>query len=241
MIPAIDLHHGQVVRLSQGKREERTVYSDDPVQFVEQFQAAGATRLHVVDLNGAFDGRLANLEVIRQICEASRMTVELGGGLRTMPDIESAWEAGVRDVIIGTRAVEDTGFLRELLNRHGDRVIVGVDAKDGIVATRGWTEKSGLQALDFARGLLDWGCRKIIYTDIATDGMLSGPNLVALESMARAVSPMKVVASGGISSLEDVTAILDLKRKNIAGAITGRALYDGRLDLAQAVQLTQSK
>ncbi len=239
VIPAIDLLDGQVVRLAQGKRDERTIYSDDPVAFAQLFQQAGATRLHVVDLNGAFDGKFGNLEQVHAIRANATMKVELGGGIRSYADAKTAWDAGVDEVIIGTRAVEDVEFIKSILKTDAERVIVGIDAKDGYVATRGWTESSSIAAIDFARRMHEIGCKRIIYTDIATDGMLSGPNLAALTSMAQAIPDLEVVASGGISSVPDLQAVADLGLPNIVGAISGRALYDGRIDLATAVRIVQ--
>ncbi len=239
LIPAIDLLDGNVVRLQQGRREEQTIYSSDPTAFAENFERAGARILHIVDLNGAFDGRFGNLHLVRQIRQVTKMHLEFGGGIRSVSDAEEAWSAGVDDVIIGTRAVEDIEFVRNVLKEHSDRVIIGVDARDGYVATRGWTEQSQTTALEFAKRMLDLGCRKIIYTDIATDGMLEGPNLEGLKTIARAVPEMQVIASGGISSLTDIEATRELGLPNVPGCISGRALYDGRIDLALAVRIAR--
>ena len=236
IIPAIDLLDQKVVRLAKGKRDQVTIYSDDPVAFARQFENAGATRLHVVDLNGAFDGEFANLALVKAICGSTSMRVELGGGIRSLADAETIWEAGVHDAIIGTRAVEDEEFTRQILEQYPDRTIIGVDAKDGMVATRGWVEASDKTAIDFARKMHGLGCRRIIYTDIDTDGMLTGPNLEAQKAMAESLPELEVVASGGISTTEDFEALIALGCSNIVGAITGRAVYDGRIDLASAVQ-----
>lgn len=239
LIPAIDLLDGDVVRLQQGRRGDKTIYSNDPAAFAENFERAGASILHIVDLNGAFDGRFGNLHLVREIRQATKMHLELGGGVRSMEDAESAWEAGANDVIIGTKAVEDMDFVREILREFGDAVIIGVDARDGFVATRGWTERSSIPAIEFARRMADLGCRKIIYTDIATDGMLGGPNIEALKAMAESVPTLKVIASGGVSSMTDIEAIRDLGLPNVPGCISGRALYDGRIDLALAVRIAR--
>ncbi|MBX3730069.1 MAG: 1-(5-phosphoribosyl)-5-[(5-phosphoribosylamino)methylideneamino]imidazole-4-carboxamide isomerase [Candidatus Sumerlaeia bacterium] len=238
VIPAIDLLDGQVVRLEQGRREAKTVYSDDPVAFARQFEAAGARRVHVVDLNGAFDGEFGNLDLVRAICRGSSLRVELGGGIRTVEAAREAWAAGVHEVIVGTRAVEDSRFVQELFKLRPGQVIVGIDAHGGKVATRGWIRSSELDAIEFARTMEELGCRRIIYTDIATDGMLSGPNVPAMERLCRAVPALEVVASGGISRLEDFGTLRALKLPNLVGAISGRAVYDGRIDLASAVRLT---
>lgn len=236
IIPAIDLLDGAVVRLSQGRREFCTVYSADPVGQARKFAAAGARRLHIVDLNGAFDGALQHLDIVRDICRHTPLTVELGGGIRTREAAESVWEAGVDDVILGTKAVEDADLLQELIKARPCHVVVGIDARDGRVATRGWIQTEGLDALDFALRLQDFGCRRIIYTDISTDGMLKGPNLDALRRMAATVPDMEVIASGGVSRVDDLVAIKNLGLTNIVGSIVGKAIYDGQLDLASAVQ-----
>lgn len=241
IIPAIDLLDGEVVRLAQGLRERKTVYSSDPVEFAKSFEASGATRLHVVDLNGAFEGTFGNLEQVRAICGATSLRVELGGGIRTSDAARQAIEAGVQDVILGTRALEDGHFVRELAQLYPGRVIVGIDAKDGFVVTRGWTESSPVETLAFAKSIRELGVTRIIYTDVATDGMLSGPNLAALRRLAEAVPGLEVVASGGISRIEDLEAVHDLGLPNIVGAITGRAVYDGRIDLASAVQRLRAR
>jgi len=239
LIPAIDLLDGDVVRLQQGRRGDKTIYSNDPAAFAENFERAGASILHIVDLNGAFDGRFGNLHLVREIRQATKMHLELGGGVRSMEDAEAAWEAGANDVIIGTKAVEDMDFVRDILRESGDAVIIGVDARDGFVATRGWTERSSIPAIEFAQRMAELGCRKIIYTDIATDGMLGGPNIEALKTMAQAVPTLKVIASGGVSSMTDIEAIRDLGLSNVPGCISGRALYDGRIDLALAVRIAR--
>ncbi|MDX1973837.1 MAG: 1-(5-phosphoribosyl)-5-[(5-phosphoribosylamino)methylideneamino]imidazole-4-carboxamide isomerase [Candidatus Sumerlaeia bacterium] len=241
LIPAIDLLDGKVVRLQQGKRDQQTIYSSEPANFAENFERAGAERLHIIDLNGAFDGKFGNLELVREVRQVTRMQIELGGGIRSMKAAEEAWAAGVDDVILGTSAVEDHAFLRQILAQHGDRTIVGIDAKDGFVATRGWVEKSTLEATEFARMMRDLGCQKIIYTDISTDGMLSGPNLSAVRKISESVPELKVIASGGISSLTDIEAIMDLHLPNVVGVISGKALYDGQIDLALAVRLAKRR
>jgi len=240
VIPAIDLLDRRVVRLEQGRRERVTVYSDDPVAFARQFAEAGATRLHVVDLNGAFDGEMSNLDLVAEICRATHMRVELGGGIRSLDGARRVWNSGVEDVILGTRALEDPSLAQALFKTQPDRVIIGIDSRNGVVATRGWVSDAGVQAVNFAAQMAILGCRRIITTDIATDGMLTGPNLEALREMALAVPGVEIIASGGIARLEDIEAILALGLPNITGAITGRAVYDGRLDLARAVRMTAS-
>ncbi len=234
-IPAIDLMDGQVVRLERGEAGQRTVYSDDPAAVAQQFEAAGAHRLHVVDLDGAFSGQPVNLEAIAAIRAAVGMKIELGGGLRTRAAVEQVIELGIDYAILGTKAVHDRAFVKELATHHGLRMIIGIDARDGMVAVEGWRETSKLDALEFACELEDLGIGTLIYTDIATDGMLTGPNLAALEKVADAVQ-IDVIASGGVSRYEDLEAIRGLERHNLIGAIIGKAIYEGRLDLAEAVR-----
>lgn len=242
IIPAIDLLDGKVVRLEQGRRDRVTVYNDNPADQAMRFMDAGAGVIHVVDLNGAFDGRQGNEAHIQRICELAKaegVEVQLGGGIRTLADGRRARTYGVKRVIVGTKAVTHGDFLWEFLQTLGAQsVAVGIDARDGRLAIHGWTELSNKTAIDFAREIERSGVKRIVYTDIATDGMLTGPPTESLRAMAEAVPAMEVVASGGISSLDDVRKIMDLRMPNIVGIITGRAIYDGRLDLAQAVRLT---
>jgi phosphoribosylformimino-5-aminoimidazole carboxamide ribotide isomerase len=233
-IPAIDLMSGQVVRLSRGRAEAKTVYSDDPVAVARSFEAAGARRLHVVDLDGAFSGKSTNLEVVKKIRSSIGIEIELGGGLRTEEAIEQVLDAGINYAIVGTGALRDRKLVERLARRHGERLIVGIDAKEGKVAVEGWVETSDLNAIDFARELEQLGLGTVIATDIATDGMMTGPNLESLAQLADQVK-MKVIASGGIRHTGDLLACRDLGRPNLIGAITGRAIYEKTLDLAEAV------
>lgn len=237
VIPAIDLLGGQVVRLRQGKRDEVTVYSDDPVAFARDFTAAGARHLHVVDLDGAFDGAFRHLDALARIRRETDMRIELGGGVRSREAAEAAWQAGVDQVIVGTRALEDRAFIAGLLADEPARVIVGVDMLDGMVATRGWVEKATVPGVDFVRQMAALGCRRVIVTDVSTDGMMTGPNHGMLSDVAAAAPGMEIIASGGVRSVDDMLSIRALGIPNIVGAITGKALYEGRIDLAQAVQL----
>jgi phosphoribosylformimino-5-aminoimidazole carboxamide ribotide isomerase len=226
LYPAIDLMDGQVVRLERGLAEKKTVYSDDPVAMTLRWQAAGADWIHLVDLDAAFEGKSRNLEVIRAIAEAVTVPCELGGGMRDAGSIEAGLSTGVRRVIIGTKAAEP-GFLAQAAGAFGpSRLAVGIDAKDGKVAVKGWVETMELTALDLAREAVTAGIRTIIYTDIATDGMLRGPNLEAMREMAEAV-PCDLIASGGVSGPEDIVALAAIP--GIHGAIIGRALYEGRM------------
>jgi phosphoribosylformimino-5-aminoimidazole carboxamide ribotide isomerase len=226
LYPAIDLMDGQVVRLERGLAAKKTVYSVDPVAMALKWQAAGADWIHLVDLDAAFEGKSRNLEVIRAITKAVSVPCELGGGMRDAGSIEAGLATGVRRVIIGTKAAEP-GFLAEASGAFGpSRLAVGIDAKEGKVAVKGWVETMELTALDVAREAVNAGIRTIIYTDIATDGMLQGPNLAAMREMAAAV-PCDLIASGGVSAPEDLRQLAAVP--GIHGAIIGRALYEGRM------------
>lgn len=226
LYPAIDLMDGQVVRLERGLAAKKTVYSNDPVAMALQWEAAGADWIHLVDLDAAFEGKSRNLDVIRAITKAVSVPCELGGGMRDSGSIEAGLSTGVHRVIIGTKAAEP-GFLAEAAGAFGpSRLAVGIDAKEGKVAVKGWVETMELTALDLAREAVNAGIRTIIYTDIATDGMLQGPNLAAMRQMAAAV-PCDLIASGGVSGPEDIRQLATVP--GIHGAIIGRALYEGRM------------
>ncbi|MDX9866786.1 MAG: 1-(5-phosphoribosyl)-5-[(5-phosphoribosylamino)methylideneamino]imidazole-4-carboxamide isomerase [Kiritimatiellia bacterium] len=231
ILPAIDLKDGKCVRLRQGRAEEVTVYSDDPVAQARQWFAQGAEQLHVVDLDGAFQGEPRHTEQIAQIVRAIGIPVEVGGGLRTDAQIEQVLEAGVARAILGTRAAESLDALRALARRFGEAIAVGIDARDGLVQVRGWVETTKVRAVDLARRMEDAGVRTIIYTDTATDGMLGGPNLTALRELCATVT-CRVIASGGVSAPEHAAALRDLGCPNLYGAIVGKALYDGKTTLA---------
>ncbi|MCE5228639.1 1-(5-phosphoribosyl)-5-[(5-phosphoribosylamino)methylideneamino]imidazole-4-carboxamide isomerase [bacterium] len=233
-IPAIDLMDGQVVRLKRGEAGQKTVYSNDPVAVAKDFEAAGARRLHIVDLDGAFKGRPANLNVIEAIRNATSFEIELGGGLRTRETVQLVLKMGINDAILGTSAIRDRKLTEELAAEFGNRLIVGIDARDGMVAIEGWVETSTMSVLEFARELETIGIGTVIHTDIATDGMLTGPNAAALAKLADSTQ-MKVVASGGVSSIEDLEALRRLGKPNLIGAIIGRAIYDKRIDLREAI------
>ncbi len=236
LYPAIDLMNGQAVRLRQGRATEKTVYSDDPVAVAREWESRGGDWLHVVDLDAAFTGEQANLEVVRRMAGAIRIPVQMGGGIRDEAAIERALGAGISRVVIGTRAAAGDDFVARAVARFGgDKIAVGIDARDGMVAVKGWTETTGVSALDLARQAAKDGAAAIIYTDIATDGMLQGPNLDATAGMVEAVSA-GVIASGGVSSATDLARLDDIK--GLSGAIIGRALFDGliRGNLREAMQ-----
>ena len=234
LYPAIDLKGGACVRLLRGDMDRATTYGLDPAAQARAFADAGCEWLHVVDLDGAFAGRPENAEAVRAVLSAVRVPVQLGGGIRDRAAVEGWLEAGVARVILGTAAVEDPDLVREAARAHPGRVAVGLDARRGRVATRGWAEATELEALDLARRFEDAGVAALIHTDIERDGAMRGPNLAATEALARAVA-VPVIASGGVSSLEDLRRLRDTGV--VAGAIAGRALYDGAVDLAAALAL----
>jgi len=235
LIPAIDLKDGQCVRLKQGVMEEATVFSEDPAAMARHWVEEGARRLHVVDLNGAFAGRPKNEPAIKAILKeiGDAIPVQLGGGIRDLDTIERCLDDGISYVIIGTAAVKNPGFLHDACIAFPGHIIVGLDAKDGKVAVDGWSKMTGHDVIDLAKKFQDYGVEAVIYTDIGRDGMLSGVNIEATVKLARALK-IPVIASGGISSLEDVKALCAVADEGIMGAITGRALYEGKLDFRQA-------
>ncbi len=237
IIPAIDLKDGQCVRLRQGRMEDSTVFSDDPVGVAGRWVAAGARRLHLVDLNGAFAGTPINGEVVKAI--AARypdLPIQIGGGIRSPETIEAYLKAGVDYVIIGTRAVQDPQFVTDMCAEFAGHIIVGIDAKNGLVATDGWATVSDIRASDLARRFEKDGVSAIVYTDIDRDGMMQGVNVAATVAMAQA-SSIPVIASGGITNLDDIRALNGVAKEGILGAITGRAIYEGTLDVREAQQL----
>jgi len=236
IIPAIDLKDGACVRLEQGRMDKATVFSKEPGKTASQWAARGARRIHVVDLNGAFAGKPVNAPAVRAILNAIDMPVQLGGGIRDAATIEAWLAEGVRRVILGTAALRDPGLVREACRHFPGRIAVGIDARDGRVAVEGWAETSTLTALELARRYEDAGVAAIIHTDIDRDGVLKGLNLPATAELARAAS-VPVVASGGLAGIDDVKALLRPEYAMLEGVITGRALYDGRLDAREALAL----
>jgi phosphoribosylformimino-5-aminoimidazole carboxamide ribotide isomerase len=237
IIPAIDLKDGKCVRLRQGVMDDSTVFSDDPVAIARQWVEQGARRLHLVDLNGAFAGEPVNGGVVTAIAkEFPDLPIQIGGGIRSADTIEHYLSAGVNYVIIGTKAVKEPAFVTEMCKRFAGHIIVGLDAKNGYVATDGWAEVSEVKATDLAKQFEAYGVNAIIYTDIARDGMMQGVNVEATVEMARA-STIPVIASGGITNLDDVRRLLPHAGDGIVGAITGRAIYEGSLDLTEAQAL----
>lgn len=232
IIPAIDIKDGRCVRLYQGDFAQETVYSDDPVATARQWEEQGATRLHVVDLDGARSGRPVNTDAVLAIVQALGIPVQLGGGLRREEDIDAALSLGVERVILGTAAVEEADLVARMINRFGDQIIVGVDARNGMVATAGWTETATVQAGDLIEHMAGLGVRRVIYTDISRDGTLSGPNFSGLEALVHLGGP-EIIASGGIASIEHLQRLV---RIGVEGAIVGKALYTGAINLATAIK-----
>jgi phosphoribosylformimino-5-aminoimidazole carboxamide ribotide isomerase len=234
--PAIDLRDGQVVRLEQGRVDAETVYDSDLVAVAEKFQAEGARHLHMVDLDGAFTGEFRNLKLVQAVFEATQLFIEMGGGLRTRTAIERVLGVGVSRAVIGTAACESLSFVRDMVARFGaDKIAVGIDAKDGIVSTKGWTAPSKWTAPDLARAVAAEGVRTIIYTDIMTDGMFTGPNLPALAELSRTVPEVALIASGGVASVEHITMLRDSEAR-ISGAIVGKAIYDEKITVTEAIK-----
>jgi phosphoribosylformimino-5-aminoimidazole carboxamide ribotide isomerase len=239
LFPAIDLKGGEAVRLEQGDMARATVFHSDPAAQAASFAQQGFEYLHVVDLDGAFAGKPVNAGAVEKILKTVKMPVQLGGGVRDMATVEGWLGKGIRRVIIGTAAVRDPALVKQAAKAFPDRVAVGLDARDGKVAVAGWAETSEMTVLDIARRFEDAGVAAIIYTDISRDGLLKGLNLDATVALAEAIS-IPVIASGGLASLDDIKALLTPRAKKLEGAITGRALYDGRLDVAAALKLIKA-
>jgi phosphoribosylformimino-5-aminoimidazole carboxamide ribotide isomerase len=237
VFPAIDLYDGEVVRLRQGKLTEKTVYPGTPGSFAQRWVAEGARWLHVVDLNAAFEGEQRNLHIIKQIVAAARVPVQCGGGVRSVEAADALLHVGVARVIVGTLAVEQPEVVEELLGKYSpERIGVGVDAGDGFVAVRGWAEVTQVRALDLVSKLERMGVRTVVFTDIATDGALEGPNVPALNALL-ANTRCSVIASGGVASPTDITALRQLA--GLHGVIVGKALFDGKVSLREAISLAE--
>jgi len=234
ILPAIDLLDGQVVRLVQGRRDQVTVYSNDPVAVAQRWVAAGAQWLHVVDLNGAFDGTYTNLPIAQRIMASCGARVELSGGIRTLGMLTNAMDAGASRVVLGTKACEDPAFVKAAATRYGDAIAVAIDAKAGQVVSRGWVAETPLTAVALAQRVNAWGVRTVICTDVSRDGMLQGPNLSLLQEVL-AVGSLRLIASGGIASLDDLRQLKQLESHGVIGAIIGKALYEGAIDLQAAI------
>jgi len=232
IFPAIDLRDGKVVRLHQGDYDQMTVYSEDPLAVARTFKEAGATHLHVVDLDGARGGNPENFKVVQSLIQSSGLEVQVGGGIRTKERIETYLNLGAKRVILGTAAVTDPTFLMEMVGLYGEAIAVGVDVKDGLAAINGWEKTTAINGVEFCKSLVEIGVKTVIYTDIAKDGGMQGTNLAAYKELSQ-IKGLHIIASGGISFEEEITALKDL----VYGAILGKALYSGILDLANCIRL----
>lgn len=235
VIPAIDLKDGRCVRLLQGRMDAVTTYSNDPVSMARLWESCGARLLHVVDLDGAFTGDQKNFDAIVKIRKSVSMDIEVGGGIRDMKKIDDLAVTGINRIILGTAVIENPSLLKEACDKYPDRILVGIDARDGKVAVKGWVEVTGIDAKGLAREAEKNCAAGIIYTDISRDGMLTGPNIEAMREMAETVV-IPVIASGGVSSIEDIKTLKEIKK--LWGVITGKAIYSGAIDLREAIRLT---
>jgi len=242
LIPAIDLKDGHCVRLRQGDMSESTIFSDNPAAMARRWLDAGARRLHLVDLNGAFAGRPVNESAVKAILAevGDEIPVQLGGGIRDLDTIERYLDDGLSYIIIGTAAVKNPGFMRDACSAFGGHIIVGLDAKDGKVATDGWSRLTKHDVIDLAKRFQDYGVEAVIYTDIGRDGMMTGVNIEATVRLAQALA-IPVIASGGLNSLDDVRKLCEVEAEGITGAITGRAIYEGTLDFAAALKVASGE
>lgn len=235
VIPAIDLKDGLCVRLLQGRKDDATVYSDSPSLTAKRWESLGASLIHVVDLDGAFTGHQKNISAIKEIVSSVKIPIQVGGGIRDISRIEILLSLGIWRVIIGTVAIENPDIIKDATRLFPDKIVVGIDAKNGFVAVRGWVEITQTKALELAKRMQDLGVSAIIYTDISRDGMLTGPNIETTKEMVESLS-IPVIASGGVSSIEDIERLMSIK--NLWGVITGKALYSGAIDLNDAIRIT---
>jgi len=234
VIPAIDIKDNNVVRLIRGDYEQITLYSTDPADMARRWRSQGASLLHVVDLDGALSGEPKNMDSVAMIVKSVSIPVELGGGIRTLETIRWAFNMGVAKVVIGTKVVEDLEFISAAIKRYGEKIVVSIDAKNGFVMIRGWTKTSTINAIDMARRMERLGASSIIYTDVTVDGTLAGPNLTRLDNFLNNVN-IPVVIAGGISCVDDIRKLSALNRKNLIGIIIGKALYEGEVNLREAI------
>jgi len=239
IIPAIDLKEGKCVRLEQGLMDKATIYSIDPATTAKHWEAQGAEILHVVDLDGAFAGAPKNLQAISDIRSAVKMPIEVGGGIRDMATIRKLVAIGIDRIILGTAAVQNPSFVQAACTVFPDKIIVGIDAKDGMVAIKGWAEVTKVTAIELAKQMQGYGVIAIIYTDISRDGMLSGPNIEATKKLAESLD-IPVIASGGVSTIKDIQALADIQHSGIQGVVVGKSIYTGSLNLKQAIELAKS-
>lgn len=230
--PAIDIKDGKCVRLFKGQFSDVTVYGDSPAEMAKKWEAQGGEYIHVVDLDGALRGHGVNADIIKNICSSVNVPVQTGGGIRTMEDIEAKLSCGISRVIIGTKAVSDREFVKRTIDKYGEKIVIGIDAKDGMVAIEGWEKTSNFTAIEFAEKMVSIGVKTIVYTDIATDGTLAGPNVSAMSEMVKAVNA-DIIASGGIGSLEHIKSLMPT---GVEGVIVGKALYTEKVNLTEAVK-----
>ncbi len=230
--PAIDIKDGKCVRLFKGRFSDVTVYADSPAETAKKWESLGGEFIHVVDLDGALKGRGVNAAKIKEICESVSVPVQTGGGIRSMEDIEAKLSCGIDRVIIGTKAVSDSEFVKKAVDKYGEKIVIGIDAKDGMVAIEGWEKTSDFTAVEFAEKMTSLGVKTIVYTDIAADGTLAGPNVEAMAEMAKTVRA-DIIASGGVGSLEDIKSLVPT---GVEGVIVGKALYAGKVSLPEAVK-----
>lgn len=238
VIPAVDVRRGRCVRLFRGSADEETVFGEDPVEAACKWESEGAKLLHVVDLDGAFTGQPENFNVIKRIIRSVTIPVEVGGGIRESITAQRYLDAGAERIVVGTRALTDPKWLRSIIQKMGEKIVVGVDARRGKAATSGWTEYTAMSAVEAVRFLCEKGVKRIIYTDISRDGTMSGPNFAQIERVARS-SKAPVIASGGVGSIEDVIKISKLEPLGVEGVIIGMALYKGAVDLREAIRVAE--
>ncbi|MCD5401611.1 1-(5-phosphoribosyl)-5-[(5-phosphoribosylamino)methylideneamino]imidazole-4-carboxamide isomerase [candidate division NPL-UPA2 bacterium] len=239
IIPAIDIRDGRVVRLVQGNFAQETVYDDDPVRIARKWGREGAKLLHIVDLDGAREGRLKNLGLVENIAKEISIPVELGGGIRNLRTVEEVLNKGIERVIMGTKAIESPELIKEACREFGERIVIGIDVRDGLVAIRGWASSTSRKAVTLAEEMESLGARTIIFTDIRSDGMLSGPHLESLKEMLKAIT-IPLIASGGVSSLEDIKSLKSLESEGLQGVIVGKALYAGCINLREAITIVEA-
>lgn len=235
--PAIDIKDGNCVRLLRGRFSDVTVYGNSPADMAKKWESLGGEFIHVVDLDGALKGHGVNAEIIKEICRSVNVPVQTGGGIRTMEDIEAKLACGINRVIIGTKAVSDSEFVKRAVDKHKEKIVIGIDAKDGMVAIEGWEKTSDFTAVEFAKKMVDIGVSTIVYTDIATDGTLAGPNTAAMKEMVSSVKA-DIIASGGVGSIEHIKSLIPT---GVEGVIVGRALYTGDVKLDEAVEMLKAE
>lgn len=238
LIPAIDLKDGKCVRLTQGDIKRMDVFSDDPVSVAKKWESLGASIIHVVDLDGAFTGNTLNLETIKKILDAVKIPIQLGGGIRSFNTIEKYIKMGISRVVIGTAAVKNPKLVKEAVELYGERIIVGIDARDEKVTIKGWVETSPVNCYELAREMEQIGIKRIIFTDVSKDGMMEGPNIKSIKKMLKQTT-LKIIASGGISSIEDIMALKQIDDDNLEGVIVGKALYTQKIDYKRAQKLLE--